>query len=196
MQKKKVNIRYLAVTAMLSAVATVLMYLEFSVPFMPSFIKLDVSELPALVASFGLGPVSGLLVCLVKNLIKLPFTNTAGVGELANFLLGVCFVVPAGIIYKHKRTIGGALVGSLVGAAVMAVFSLPINYFITYPVYTRFMPLDAIIGMYKAIFPKVNSLFECLLIFNVPYTFLKGLLDCILTFLIYKRISPLIHGKK
>ncbi len=194
--KKKVNIRYIAVTAMLSAVATVLMYLEFSVPFMPSFIKLDVSELPALIASFGLGPISGMLVCLVKNLIKLPFTNTAGVGELANFILGICFAVPAGIIYKYKRNISGALIGSFVGAAVMAIASLPINYYITYPVYMNFLPLEAIIGMYKAIYPKVNNLFECLLIFNVPYTFLKGVLDCILTFLIYKRISPLIHGKK
>ncbi len=196
MMKTKINIRYIAVTAMLSAVATVLMYLEFSVPFMPSFIKLDISELPALVASFGLGPVSGMLVCLVKNLIKLPFTNTAGVGEFANFLLGVCFVFPAGIIYKYKRTLNGALIGSLVGAVVMAILSLPINYYITYPVYMQFMPIDAIIGAYRAIFPIVDSLFECLLVFNVPYTFLKGALDCLITFLIYKRISPLIRGKR
>ena len=78
----------------------------------------------------------------------------------------------------------------------MAVLSLPINYFISYPFYETLMPREAIIGMYQAILPSVNSLFECLLVFNVPFTFAKGLIDCIITFLIYKRISPLIHGKK
>lgn len=196
MKTTKINIRYVAVTAMLSAVATVLMYLEFSVPIMPGFIKLDVSELPALIASFSMGPISGLAVCLVKNLIKLFFTSTAGVGELCNFLLGACFVVPAGIIYSRRKTFKGAIIAGIVGMLCMAVLSLPINYFISYPFYETLMPREAIIGMYQAILPSVNSLFECLLVFNVPFTFVKGLIDCIITFLIYKRISPLIHGKK
>ena len=193
MKTTKINTRYVAVTAMLSAVATVLMYLEFSVPIMPGFIKLDVSELPALIASFSMGPISGLAVCLVKNLIKLFFTSTAGVGELCNFLLGACFVVPAGIIYSRRKTFKGAIIAGIVGMLCMAVLSLPINYFIFYE---TLMPREAIIGMYQAILPSVNSLFECLLVFNVPFTFVKGLIDCIITFLIYKRISPLIHGKK
>ncbi len=196
MKTTKINTRYVAVTAMLSAVATVLMYLEFSVPIMPGFIKLDVSELPALIASFSMGPISGLAVCLVKNLIKLFFTSTAGVGELCNFLLGACFVVPAGIIYSRRKTFKGAIIAGIVGMLCMAVLSLPINYFISYPFYETLMPREAIIGMYQAILPSVNSLFECLLVFNVPFTFAKGLIDCIITFLIYKRISPLIHGKK
>jgi riboflavin transporter FmnP len=196
MKTTKINTRYVAVTAMLSAVATVLMYLEFSVPIMPGFIKLDVSELPALIASFSMGPISGLAVCLVKNLIKLFFTSTAGVGELCNFLLGACFVVPAGIIYSRRKTFKGAIIAGIVGMLCMAVLSLPINYFISYPFYETLMPREAIIGMYQAILPSVNSLFECLLVFNVPFTFVKGLIDCIITFLIYKRISPLIHGKK
>ena len=196
MKTTKINTRYVAVTAMLSAVATVLMYLEFSVPIMPGFIKLDVSELPALIASFSMGPISGLAVCLVKNLIKLFFTSTAGVGELCNFLRGACFVVPAGIIYSRRKTFKGAIIAGIVGMLCRAVLSLPINYFISYPFYETLMPREAIIGMYQAILPSVNSLFECLLVFNVPFTFAKGLIDCIITFLIYKRISPLIHGKK
>ena len=131
MKTTKINTRYVAVTAMLSAVATVLMYLEFSVPIMPGFIKLDVSELPALIASFSMGPISGLAVCLVKNLIKLFFTSTAGVGELCNFLLGACFVVPAGIIYSRRKTFKGAIIAGIVGMLCMAVLSLPINYFIS-----------------------------------------------------------------
>lgn len=181
---------------MLSALSAVLMMISFSVPFMPSFIKLDFSEMPALIAAFSMGPLSGVTVCLIKNLINVCFTTTGGVGELANFLLGCSFVLPAGMIYHYRKSRKMALVGSLIGALAMALTSLPLNYFVTYPIYAKFMPLDAIIGMYQAIIPGVDGLFWCLLIFNVPFTFLKGGLDAAITFLVYKHISPLIHGKK
>ena len=89
-----------------------------------------------------------------------------------------------------------ALIGSLVGALTMAAVSLPMNYFVTYPVYAKMLPLEAIIGMYQAIVPSVDGLFWCLLLFNVPFTFVKGGLVAAVTFLAYKRISPLIHGKR
>ena len=195
-EKNRQRIRYITVTGMLSALSAVLMMISFSVPFMPSFIKLDFSEMPALIASFSMGPLSGMTVCLIKNLINVCFTTTGGVGELANFLLGCSFVVPAGIIYYHRKNRRMALIGSLIGAAAMAAVSLPMNYFVTYPIYGKFLPLEAIIGMYQAIIPGVDGLFWCLLIFNVPFTFLKGGLDAAITFLVYKHISPLIHGKK
>lgn len=194
-RRKRIPLRYITATAVLSALSTVLMMLSFSVPFMPSFLKLDFSELPALIASFSMGPVSGVLVCLIKNLLNLPFSTTGGVGELCNFLLGACFVLPAGLIYRFRKNRRTALLAALLGALAMAFASLPLNYFISYPMYMKFLPLEQIIGLYQAIFPGVNGLFQCLLIFNVPFTFLKGLLDTILTFLVYKRISPLIHGR-
>lgn len=193
----KTNVRKITVTALMSAIAAVLMFLEFGVPFMPSFIKFDVSELPALIVSFSLGPWWGALVCLLKNVVKLVLsTTTGGVGELCNFLLGVCFVLPAGLIYRKIRTRKGAVIGALVGASCMAVVSLPLNYFVTYPIYQNFLPIEQIISMYQAIFSRVNGLFECLLIFNVPFTFLKGLVDAAITFLIYKRISPILKGTR
>ena len=137
----------IAMTALLSALASVLMLLSFSVPFMPSFIKMDLSELPALLASFSLGPWSGVVVCLIKNLVNLPTTATGGVGELANFLMGVTFVLPAGLIYRYKKSRVGAVIASISGAAIMAIFSLPINYFISYPMYAKLMPIEAIVGM-------------------------------------------------
>ena len=113
--------RKLSVTAMLAAVATVLMFLDFSIPIVPSFIKLDVSELPALLAAYSLGPVSGMAVCLIKNLFNLLFHgSTGGVGELCNFLLGASFVIPAGLLYQYKKNRKMAFVGALIGAAVMA----------------------------------------------------------------------------
>lgn len=200
----------IAVTAMLSAAATVLMFLEFPIPFLiPSFVELDFSELPALLAAFSLGPVSGVVVCLVKNVIKgLLFSGTGGVGEMCNFLLGICFVIPAGLIYRYKKTRSGALIGALAGAVIMAVCSVPVNYFISYPVYTKFLPIDVIISMYQEIItsfngllarvgapalPSVNGLLGCLIAFNAPFTLLKGLLDMGLCFLVYKPLSPLLH---
>lgn len=194
--QKPVNIRYMAVTAMLSAVAFILMFFEFSVPFMPAFVKLDLSELPALIGAFSMGPLCGVLVCLVKNLLHVLITTTGGVGELSNFVLGAAFVLPAGFIYKRKKSRKTAIIGSLTGAVLMALISVVSNYFVMYPFYTAFLPMDEIIAMYQAIFPGVNGLLECLIVFNMPFTFLKGMISVVITFLIYKRISPVLKGKQ
>ncbi len=196
--KSSINIRKLVGTAMLGAVATILMYLEFPIPIMPAFIKMDVSELPALIAGFAYGPVSGVVVCLIKNLIKLPSTSTAAVGELFNFVMGALFVGTAALVYKKIKSRKGAAIGSVLGAAVMAIVSVPYNYFIVYPAYVVFygMPLDAIVGMYQAINPGVDGLLACLLTFNLPFTFFKGLVDALICFLIYKPLSPILHGRR
>lgn len=192
--KSAQHTRRVAVAAVLSAAAAVLMFLDFPIPFLiPAFIKMDFSELPALLAAYSLGPLWGVAVCLVKNLINLMFTSTGGVGELANFLLGVCFVVPTGLIYKAKKTRGGALLAALVGAVCMGVLSIPLNYYLTYPIYMKFMSLDDILAAYQQILPAVSSLPACLAVFNMPFTILKGLLDTALAFLIYKPLSPLLH---
>ena len=192
---KAVNVRYLTVTAMLSAVAYILMFLDFSVPFMPGFIKMDLSELPALIGSFSMGPLCGVMICLVKNVLHLFITTTGGVGELSNFILGVAFVLPAGLIYKHKKTRKTALAGSLLGAVIMAVFSVVSNYFLVYPVYYNFMPEDRILAAYQLILPSMKSILQCLICFNMPFTFVKGLFSVVITFLVYKHISPILKGK-
>ena len=193
---KKVNVRNMTVTAMLSAIAFVLMFLDTAVPIMPSFIKLDVSELPALMASFALGPVYGVIVCLIKNLIHLTITSTGGVGELSNFILGAAFVLPAGLIYHHKKTKTSAIIGAFVGAVIMAAISFPSNLYIVYPVYYNFMPKEVIVEAYQAVAPfaKVDSIEKCLLMFNVPFTFVKGMISAIITMLIYQPLRPLLKG--
>lgn len=193
------HIRELTVTAMLAAVATVLMFLDFSLPmFIPGFVKMDISELPALLASFSLGPVYGVAVCLIKNVLNLIFHgSTGGIGEVCNFLIGAAFVAAAGILYKRNKTRKGAILAALTGSAVMAVVSIPVNYFISYPVYAQmFGGLDKIIAAYQALRPGTNGLMECLLVFNMPFTFVKGLLNSVLCFLIYKPLSPILHGRK
>lgn len=198
MTKATKRTRALTGTAMLAAVATILMYMEFPIPIMPGFIKMDISELPALIAGFAYGPLSGIAVCLIKNLIKLPSTSTAAVGELFNFVMGALFVGVAGIVYKKNKTRKGAIIGAVAGALIMALVSLPYNYFVVYPAYVVMyhLPLEAIIGMYQAINPNVNGLLACLITFNVPFTFVKGMVDALLCFLIYKPLSPILHGRK
>ena len=194
--KSRVNVRKMTVTAMLSAIAFVLMFLDTAVPIMPSFIKLDLSELPALIATFALGPVCGVIVCLLKNLLHLLITTTGGVGELSNFILGAAFVLPAGLIYQHKKTKKNAIIGAIVGALAMAIISFPSNLFIVYPVYYNFMPKDVIIAAYQALVPfaNIDSIAKCLLLFNVPFTFVKGLISAIITILIYQPLRPLLKG--
>lgn len=191
------GIRYLTVTAMLSAVAYVLMFIDFPIPFLiPSFIQMDISELPALVGAFAFGPVCGVLICLVKNLLHLFITSTGGVGELCNFLLGATFVLAAGLIYKHKKSKKSALIGALVGAVLMGIISVPLNYFLTYPIYYNFMSKEAILEAYRAIIPSMKNILQCLICFNMPFTIAKGLICTGVTMLIYKHLSPILKGTR
>jgi len=192
--RRHTNVRKMTMTAMLAAVATVLMFFSFSVPLMPSFIKLDFSELPALIAAFAFGPLSGVTVCLVKNLVNALFTTTGCVGELSNFVLGASFVFTAGLIYKYKKNRFGALTGAVIGAAAMAIISIFSNYYVVYPVYTAFMPMETILGMYRAINPNVETLWDALIWFNMPFTFIKGMCSTAMAFVIYKPLSPILKG--
>lgn len=188
--------RKITVTAMLAAISTVLTLLNFSIPIMPSFIKMDFSDLPALLASFAFGPWYGIVVCLIKNLFNL-FLSSGGLsGAMSNFLLGALFVTPAGWIYQRKKNRAGALAGSFIGAFTMAVVGIFTNYYIVYPVYTAFMPMETIIKLYQAINPYVTDLWTALIYMNFPFTLGKGLLNVALSFLIYKRLSPILHGTK
>ena len=190
------SLRKITVTAIMSAMAAALMFVEFSIPIMPAFIKLDISELPALITSFAFGPWWGVLVCLIKNLIHLSASQTSGVGEISNFLLGAVFVAVAGFFYKYKHNRKSAFIGSLTGALSMAAAAMAINLFIVYPIYIKIlMPEEAILGMYQAILPGVDSLWKAVLIFNVPFTFVKGMISVVITFIIYHKISPILKGK-
>lgn len=196
-EKQKTKVRFMAMTAMLSAVAFLLMTIEIPIPsIMPGFIKLDLSDLPELIGAFAMGPVWGVLICAVKNLLHLPLTQTSGVGELANFILGACFVIPGGVIYQLKQNKCAAVIGAVIGAVCMALISVVSNYFIVYPAYALLMPMDVIIGAYQAIYKGADTLIKCLVIFNMPFTFVKGMINVGLTLLIYKHISPIIKGRK
>ena len=194
--KKRFNARMIAVVGVLTAVAVVLQYLEISIPIVPSFLKLDFSDLPALLGAFAFGPLAGVLIQLLKNLIHLAVSQSGFVGELSNFLLGAVFVLTAGLIYQIKKTKLRALLAGILGAAAMALVSVPVNYFLIYPLYYNVIgiPEAAVLGMYQAILPSVDSIFESLLIFNLPFTLVKGLISVAVSMLIYKPLSRLFKG--
>ena len=195
-QKQKTH--RIAVAALLAAVAAVLQFVEFSIPVMPAFIKLDISDLPALLGTFSLGPVYGVAIQLVKNLLHLPFGSSACVGELSNFLLGTVLSVAAGAIYKKHKTKRGALAAAVLSAVIMGLISVPVNYWIIYPLYYNVLgfPQAAVLDMYRAILPTTKSILQALFIFNLPFTVAKGLLCAALCAGIYKPLSPLLHGRK
>ena len=192
---QKFDVKRLVFTALMAALAVVLeQFLSFKVPVMPSFISFDFADVPAVLAALTMGPVSGVAVCLVKNLAGLFTSMTGGVGELSNFLLSASLVLPAGFIAKHTSKLSRAIIGCAVGAAAMSLISFVTNYFIVYPIYTAIMPMDTIIGLYKAINPNVNSLAECLVMFNMPFTFVKGAIAAAISVPLYKRLRPIFNS--
>lgn len=192
-EKTKVNKTHLIVgCGVLAAVATALQYLEIPSPV--NFIALDFSDLPALLGAFAYGPIAGVLIELVKNVIHLAVSRSGYVGELSNFILGAVFTLTAGLIYQKHKTKKSAIWGGVIGALIMAVVSYPSNLFVVYPFYYNFMPKEAVLGVYQALF-KVDSIEMAILIYNVPFTFIKGLISVAISALIYKPLRPFLKGK-
>ena len=192
------SIRSLTVIGVLSAIAIVLMLFDIPLGFLPSFYKIDFSEVPVLIGSFALGPVAGVMIEFIKILLNLLIngTDTAGIGELANFFIGCSIVVPASIIYSRKKTKKGAVLGLIIGTLLLTIVGSLLNAYILLPAYGAafHMPIDRLIAMGTAINPSINSMSTFILLAVVPFNLLKGVLVSIITILLYKKLSPIIKG--
>ena len=193
--------RTLTQIAMLGAVAGVLMNFEFPIPFLaPSFYQLDFSEIPVLIGSFAMGPLAGVVIELVKILVHLVTkgTMTAGVGDVANFILGCAFVVPAGLIYRfhHIKIRKHAVEGMVVGTVLTSIAACLLNAFVLLPAYGKAfgMPIEAFIEMGTAVNPSVNSLLGFVAMIIVPFNLFKYTLTSVIVFFIYKRIRVMLKG--
>lgn len=198
---ERTKLRTMVQIAMLGAVAGVLMNLEFPIPFLaPPFYQMDFSEVPVLVGTFAMGPVAGMLVELVKILVHLVTkgTATAGVGDVANFLMGCAFLLPAGIIYRfgNKKSRKHAIIGMAVGTVTMAVFACFVNAFVLLPMYGKAfgMPVEAFIEMGGAVHSAVDNLFTFAVLIVGPFNLFKGVVISLIVFLIYKRIRVVLRG--
>ena len=197
--KKIFTTRNIVSCAMLSACAIILTYLEFPTFIAPSFYRFNVSDLPALIGGFAMGPVAGVIIELIKSLVMLsvnPANPTMGIGELSNFVLGCIYVVPAALIYRSKKTKGRAVISLVVGGLLMSILATFLNAFVMIPLYaTAFnMPVDTIIQMGTAIFPFVDSMFDFCLVCVLPFNLIKAFVVSVITVFIYKPLSVLIKG--
>lgn len=192
----KINTRYITQIAAMSAVAGVLMMFEVPLWFAPGFYKMDLSDLPALIGGFAMGPLAGMLIELFKVIISIVLggTSTFFVGEASNFIIGCSFVVPASIVYKHMRSRKGAYTGMLIGTVILASVGSAMNAFVLIPAYVKILglPMEQIVAMGTAVNPAITSLSTLVLFAVVPFNLLKGVLVSLITALIYKKIRILI----
>ena len=194
-KKQAISTRVIAGGAMLAALAFVLQYLEIGLPIMPFFIKFDFSDLPALIGAFAYGPLAGVLIELIKNLLHCAVSQSATVGELSNFILGAVFTLVAGLIYRYKKTKKTALIGGISGAVAMGVICIPSNYFVVYPFYYKaYMPEEVVLQAYQAILPSMKSVLQSLFVFNLPFTIIKGLICVAISMAVYKPLSRVLKG--
>ena len=192
--------RAITFIAMFSAIAAVLHIVDIPLFFAPSFYKLDFSELPVMICAFYMGPVAGVTCEFVKIVLKLLIkgTSTAFVGDLANFLVGCSFVLPAAICYQATLSKKGAILSLALGTAVMSVFGSMFNAWYLIPKFSELfgMPMDAIISMGTAVNSAITSLPTLVLFAVVPFNILKGVLVSILTMLLYKRVEKVFFRRK
>ena len=183
--------------AMLSVIGFVLMYFQLPLTFVaPPFMKLDISDLPVLMGAFTMGPVYGIIIAALKNLMHIIFkgTMTAGVGELSNFIISSTFAVVSSYIYRKHKTYKGAVLSMTVGVLAMTILAMTSNYFVVFPLYGKVMPMDAIIAMGSAITPKITGLFTMMIYSVLPFNLIKGFTTSAVMMLVYKKISPLFKN--
>lgn len=191
----RISVRTTVKIGMLAAISVVLMLFEIPLPFAPSFYEIDFSEVPVLIGAFAMGPVAGAAIELVKILLNLVITgtDTAGVGELANFIIGCSLCLPAAIIYKRKKTRKGAMIGMVAGTALMVGIGCLINAYVMLPAYSAAfnLPIDALVQMGTAINPNITNLNTFVIFAVAPFNLLKAVLVSLIVLLIYKKISPI-----
>lgn len=187
------NLSQLIKISLMGVIAFIIMFIEFAIPIFPAFLKIDLSDLPAIITGFALGPVAGVGVELIKNLLHLFRTTTGGVGELANFIVGSAYVIPAALIYKKHKTKRTAIIGMLVGTLSMALFGAIANYTFILPFYAKIMPLEAIIEFAAAANKYIVDMKTLILYGIIPFNLFKGIVLAIITFPVYKKISKVLH---
>ncbi len=193
--KARFNTRILVSVSMLAAISYALAFVEIGVPLSPSFAKMDLSDFPALIASFAINPFAGVIVEAVKNGLQLLSTSTGGIGEFANFLMGGSLAFTAGLFYHKLKTKKRAVIGCVIGTFTMAITAALLNYFVLLPMYSAFMPIEQVIEAFAAFIPFINTKLDVVLFNAIPFNLFKGAIISVFTILIYKRLSPLLKGR-
>lgn len=197
LKKEKWSTKVMVKISSLAVISMILMFLDLSVWFAPPFLKLDLADLPALIGAFAMGPMAGVIVQLVKNLLHLLVqgSSTGGVGEISNFIVGSAFVYTAGLFYYRDKNFKTAIIGSIIGVIAMTVVASVSNYFVVFPMYAKVygMPMEALIDMGSVLNKNIVDLKTMIIFAIIPFNILKGSIVAIVTMAIYKRVSPILH---
>jgi riboflavin transporter FmnP len=197
---KNIKLNRMVKISLLSVMAFLLMFLEIPLPFFPEFLKIDISDLPALLGAFAMGPIAGVIIELLKNILHIVLKGTSSVfvGELANFLVGSIFVLVSGYIYKIKKTKKTAVVSLAVGVVAFSVGATILNYFVFLPLYAVAfkMPIEAFVGMGAAVNSNINSLLDFVVLSILPFNLLKGIVVSIVTIPVYKSVSAYLQSEE
>ena len=193
--KKNMSAQYLTRIAVLTALASILFMIEIPVV---AFYKLDLSNLPVLLGAFSMGPLAGIIILLLKSFVGMLHSSSMYVGELADFIMGAAYVLPAALMYQKNKNRKTALWGMLAGTLCMIVVAVLVNWKIMIPFYMNAfgMPMEAVVGMATKVLPFVDTEWELLAFVTAPFNLLKGIVLSILTYVLYKRLSPLLHVKR
>lgn len=197
-KKRKKSVRTLVRIALLSAIAAILMYFEFPLPFAPPDIyKFDLSEVPVLIGAWMMGPLVGCIIEAVKILLHLFLkgTHTAMVGEFANFIVGCALVLPAAWVYRKKRKWQGLVTGSILGILVLTIVGALMNYFVLLPLYSAafHIPLEVFVDFGHAVNPKIVDVKSLIVLVVIPFNLVKGIIVCLISVLLYSRIGKLLE---
>lgn len=197
MSRDQIKLRNLVKVGILSAMSFILMFVQFPIPIAPPFMKVDLADVPALIGGFSMGPVYGVLIQLIKNLLNLTKTSTGGVGEMSNFIVGALFVFVASFIYQKKKTKKTATIGLILGMLVMTLVATFSNAFVIFPLYGKAMgiPMEAFVDMTRKVNGLVKSYFSLMVFAIVPFNLVKGTIEIIVTKLLYKHVSDILHDR-
>lgn len=191
------NVKIMTRVGMLGAIAFILMYFQIPLAFIaPQFMKMDISDLPVLIGAFAMGPIQGVMIAALKNVLHIAIkgTSTGGIGELSNFIISSMFALSAGMIYKKNKTFKGAIIGLLLGTIITTFAAVISNYYFIFPLYSKVMPMEAIINAGAAVTSKITDLWSMMMYSVVPFNLLKGFSTSVVTILIYKRVSPIFKN--
>ena len=190
--KTRFSVGVMTRIAILTAIASILFLIEIPVV---AFYKLDLSNIPVLLGTFSMGAVPGLVILFLKSAIGLLHSNSAGVGELADFIMGAALILPAAFIYHRNKTRKNAIIGMIIGTLCTAIVGVLVNKFIMIPFYMGafHMDMQGILDFAKV--TGIDTEWKLLLLITAPFNLLKGTVLCVITGLIYKPLSPILHEK-
>ena len=180
--------------AILSAISYILMFISLPIPgIFPDFLKIDISDVPAIFGGMSLGPVAGFIIVFIKNLFQaMTASTTAWIGEIANLLIGGSYVVIVSLIYRHKKDIKGLLIGFILGTIAMIIVGCLTNYYMLLPFYAKVMPMEAIISMGNIINPRITDLGSFVIWMIAPFNLVKAVLISLITLPLYKKMEVIL----